>query len=282
MSPATEGGSLRVFGLSSNGQTLATIRGNHSHVEFWSPTSDNPVGTPVGFRDFSAIGSFNAEGTIFALMTRTALGVDQPDFSALQAWHVQSGEVLIPPTFRSGAPGVLCYDPAGRRIAASYDNRLYLVDAADAQPMTRPMTHQARLTEASFSPDGRYLCSIDGSERLHVYDAATAQPITVPIRHPGGILQALFTDDSQRAVTACSDGRVRFWNLSPQPGSVEELTLRAQLLSGHKLDETGALSQLAAGECARQWEAWVRLRPTDLDGIPATPKRPIDGNQDEK
>src|SRR5262245_11121450 len=69
---------------------------------------------------------------------------------------------------------------------------------------------------------------------------------------------------SDRLVTGCADGLVRFWRLpAPVTGSVEQIKAWAEVLTGGELDDNGVTQVLTA-------DAWQARRRTleQLGGPP--------------
>ena len=263
---------ISLFQMSSDGRSLAIVAANAKDrkdtISFWSTETGHKIGETIAIETHATAGAFSPDGGIFALVSQGIPNQKRPDFAVLEAWKVRSGEVALSRSSHSGNPGILRYHPAGKTIAISHDNTLRVFDATTGRPLTAPMLHDRPVLDVRFSPDGGYLCSIDGTELLYVHDAASGQPMTVPIKHPGTVRQALFTPDSLNIVTACDDGLVRFWEFAPEQRPVRELTLQAQLLSGHQLDETGALSPLSTKACELQWGDWLKTMPAGLTSIP--------------
>jgi WD40 repeat protein len=103
--------------------------------------------------------------------------------------------------------------------------------------------------------------SADGTAR--VWDAQTGQPLTLPLEHRGGVASAEFSPDGRRVLTA--SGEARLWDVSPDNRPLEELFLLSQVLSSHRLDETGVLAPLDADEYRRAWERLRANYPGSLE-----------------
>jgi hypothetical protein len=63
----------------------------------------------------------------------------------------------------------------------------------------------------------------------------------MPLLHRDSVRYAEYSPDGQRLVTASFDGTARVWDLAPYNWTFDEFVRVAQLFSGRRVDETGAL-----------------------------------------
>ncbi len=254
---------LQHLTISPDGDVLALVHGhdqfktNTPHeVSFWSMKTGQLLSEPITLAKFSGPCAFSPDGRHFALATFSLPGDDRADYGSLQAWKVPDGEPVFGPAFWSGDPTILRYDKNAKRqrLLVAHDTRARILDAATGQPITPPMVHSGKVQDARFSPNGVYVMSIDGSERLYLREASSGLPITVPILHPAVVTDARFLSDDQM-VTTCEDGLVRIWDLRPDERPINELKRLSRLYSGHRIDETDALSPLNTEECEEDWLA---------------------------
>lgn len=119
------------------------------------------------------------------------------------------------------------------------------------------------VTDAEFSPDGRWLVTASGVSyprigtetvgEARVWDAVTGVPVSPPLRHGATVYSACFSPDGTRVLTASGDGSARIWDA--QTGELLVDTIqpgRTVRLARFSPDgETVA----TAGAVARVWDA---------------------------
>jgi WD40 repeat protein len=137
-------------------------------------------------------------------------------------------------------------------------------DAWTGEPISPPLPHRDAALHAIFSPDGRRLATLASSGEMRIWNAATGEPITMPIphahRHDLGRLS--FSPDGKRLLVATGADEVRLYDLTPESGSVTELRLRAQLLSGKRFDSAGSITPLDSASLSNVWRE-LRARLED-------------------
>jgi WD40 repeat protein len=115
--------------------------------------------------------------------------------------------------------------------------------------------HDANLSSASFSPDGRWVVTASADRTARVWDTTTGKPVGQPLQHDGRVNSAVFSPDGKWVVTASEDQTARLW----QAASGRLLTI----FQGHNNAVTGAVFSpdgkwvLSASKdaTARLWEA---------------------------
>jgi WD40 repeat protein/tRNA A-37 threonylcarbamoyl transferase component Bud32/Tfp pilus assembly protein PilF len=156
------------------------------------------------------------------------------------------------------------YSPDHRFEAKLDDTVVRLYETASGKPTTRPLRHRARVWFARFSPDGRLLATASDDGAVGIWDAVSGDPISPPVRFGGEVSDLRFTADSRTLVVTAAPCFAWVWRLAPLPDPVEHLVLLAQALTGHRLDETGALTPLDADEVEVVWAALAKGRLTGV------------------
>ncbi len=80
-------------------------------------------------------------------------------------------------------------------------------------PAFPPLKHDARVTSAEFSPDGRWIVSTAGRE-ARLWDARSGQPVGPPLVHTGAVVMAQFSPDGRLVVTGSADKTARVWDVA--------------------------------------------------------------------
>src|SRR2546430_17357421 len=83
-----------------------------------------------------------------------------------------------------------------------------------------PLIHKHQVLEARFSPDGRWIVSLDAEDTVQVWDAATSTPITPRLKHPFPVWDVQFIANGSRIVAKSEKaGRWIDWQTTgnPQP-----------------------------------------------------------------
>jgi hypothetical protein len=122
--------------------------------------------------------------------------------------------------------------------------------------ITPPLKHEEAVTSTSFSPNGHFIVTGSFDRTARVWDAKTGEPITPRLRHRSGVRFATFDTSGNQILTLTKDGAWA-WSLVSDARPVEQLVLQANILAGRRIDLSGALMPLSAGEIH---EGWQRLR----------------------
>jgi WD40 repeat protein/serine/threonine protein kinase len=108
--------------------------------------------------------------------------------------------------------GRLALCATGQETEGSTAGATYLWNAATGDLFRSPQRHEAAVSSAVFSPDGRrYITGCwDGTARI--WDTITGSAVTRPFQHKRVVYYAAFNGDGRRVVTAGFDGVARVWD----------------------------------------------------------------------
>jgi tetratricopeptide (TPR) repeat protein len=210
----------------------------------------------------------------------------------VQLWSF-AGQLPPPPSVGTGAETRRGTDisPDGRRLVLAY--------TLDGQPRAQVWDLETGAAvgpvlpgvgDAVFHPDGRRLLTITASGEARLRDIETGKPLTLPMQNGGCLLTV--SPDGGRVFVALfpgglggASGKVwdaatgellspslevtsQDWDIAADTRPVEELRLLARVLSGSRIDETGAYLPLEPDEFRSAWQE-LHTRGTGTVGCSA-------------
>src|SRR5262249_2418221 len=142
-----------------------------------------------------------------------------------------------------------------------------------------PLIHRHQVFKAGFSPDSRWVVTLDFDDNVQVWDAATSTPITPRLRpyFLAGDIQFIANGNRILAKTTGPGIWTNFesstnpqptlwreWDIAPEARSVDELIFLGQLLSGHRSDPIGSGLPLGREALELCWEKLTARHPSDF------------------
>jgi WD40 repeat protein len=227
-------------------------------AQVWEAATGRPLTPPLPHQGAEWHAAFSPDGRRVLTGSRD---------KTAQVWDAATGQSLTPPLLHQGPVTHAAFSPDGRRVlTASADRTARVWEAVTGKPVSPPLTHQEAVEFAGFSPDGRRVLTGSRDKTARVWEAATGQPLTPPLKHQGAVYHAAFSPDGRRVLTASArlndpnerTGEARLWDLTPYDLSPKDWLSFAQLWSGRRLDNSGALIPLTGEEFAQLWQ---KLRP---------------------
>ena len=100
-------------------------------------------------------------------------------------------------------------------MTASGGNTARIWDAATQAQIAMLKGHDATVSSAAFSPDGRRVVTASSDKTARIWDAATQAQIADLRGHDDRVLSAAFSPDGRRVVTASDDQTARIWDVFP-------------------------------------------------------------------
>jgi WD40 repeat protein len=196
----------------------------------------------------------------------------------VQVWDLTDGHSLTPPLGQPADVLALAFSPDGNRLAISTGEaqpqaagQVRIWDVASGKPVGPPLLAGAA-HQVAFGPDGRIL--VTAADQLRLWDAVTGQALSPPL--PGGTRRPAFSPDGCLLAGDSPHGRPYLLDLHPDPRPVDDLVQLTALLSGRRIDESGAsVPQVFSVE---QWE---RLKPASSAAFDLDPFQLMAWHQDE-
>jgi WD40 repeat protein/tetratricopeptide (TPR) repeat protein len=185
----------------------------------------------------------------------------------VRVYDVATGQPLTPHLGDELRMQKASFSPDSSRVLTASGDRdsageARVWDARSGQPLTPPLRHAFGVEMASFSADGRYVLTLCAGS-AQVWEAVTGLPVTPPLLSGTQVSWAAFTPDSRRVLTA-SASTVRTWDLSPDPRAVEDLVRLAQVLSRHRMSDSGTIISLEANELQKEWQVLRSKYPEEF------------------
>ncbi len=153
-----------------------------------------------------------------------------------RVWDAMSGHLLsktrgAPPQGDRYEAALPVLSPDGQRAVAIKANQALISRVANGAVLAILQGHREDLTEASFSPDGRWVLTASNDATARVWNASTGKLIAIlqgnagrvpQIRReyageshkPDAVTHATFSPDGLGVITARADGTVQIWALA--------------------------------------------------------------------
>jgi WD40 repeat protein/serine/threonine protein kinase len=296
----------------AQGKRLVTCSEDQT-ARLWDVATGTPIGEPLAHQGTVHDADFSPDGA--RVVTAGDDGVVQI-WNAADGKPEPGDESVI--QLKPARPFVLArFHPDGQTVmAALSSSNLVMWNPSVAGGAMRAFDSHSVISQAAFSPDGRFLLSAGISNFIHVWDTrvAGATPSVLPV--VSAAFQAQFRPDSAlvtassfggvqlweadggravgtrlgplaRALAFSPDGRklvgaderLRWWDLTPDAHSLEDLKKLSSLAAMRSLDDNGNLQFLTADRIeALQKELSAKLpedfRPSLGRVVPFVPAAP--------
>jgi dipeptidyl aminopeptidase/acylaminoacyl peptidase len=193
-----------------------------------------------------------------------------------RVWDVATGRPLTPPLHHTAGVTDAFFSPDGR-LAVTLSDALRVWDATTGAPVLPPILSPLPFGYASISPDGRRLLATRGSEAIYatdpgfaqVFDMATGWPLTPPLWRERFVQDAQFSPDGRRIVTTSWVGGALLWDLEPDARPLDDLVRMAGILSGTRVDASGAEVPISTSELQAAYGALLSKDPRAFAASPA-------------
>ena len=239
--------------VSTNGQWIATTSLDKT-VRVWNSATGTEI-FQIPLKAGGSVLAFNKEGN-------TVVAGDQS--GAINVWDISSMAAPVKYAQFIGTAGDLQFSPSGDWLAASDENRVWLLRPEPLANLparlegTPTLQFKSRVEKVVFSPDSRLLgIATEGSETA-VYQIETRS--LKRINDPAAVQALAFSADSLQLITTGSDGQVRAWDTSSGDfidGNSGGTLLAIESIGAHSLLAASADgSLLASSNSSGQIEIW--------------------------
>ena len=244
---------VREVALSPDGKHLATAH-NDRTVRLWEVSSQRrlfePWHAPYAIRKIA----FAPHGRHFAFSTASADGE-----SEVQVREVATGAQVVRILHRNELNDFE-YSRDGRYMVTASEERTARVwDAVTGEAVSPWLIHTYAIQRANFSPDSTRLVTLGTRGFVRLWSARTGEPLTTffDFTRDDGDYRAQFAPDGQRLLFTTGAQSAWILDLIPERASLDELKLRARVLSCTRVDPVGGVAPLDNESLN---DAWKRLR----------------------
>jgi WD40 repeat protein/serine/threonine protein kinase len=270
-----------VFTLDFSPDSRSLLTASGSNREFGRPGEARILDAATGALRVPAIltpgpclaARFSPDGR--RLITASRVATAWTERCEARIWDAATGRPLTPPLEHPVSVGEAFFSPDGR-LAVTVSDAIRVWDAATGAAVLAPI-RSGELGHVGFSPDGRRLLAACGNGMLYglhpefarVFDVATGWPLTPPLSGERAVLDARFSPDGRRVVTTSGVGGALLRDLEPDARSLDDLIRMAALLSGTRLDDTGAAVPISTSELKEAHAALLCNDPRAFATSPA-------------
>jgi WD40 repeat protein len=213
---AGHGGPVTSIEFDARSRTIVTGSADGT-VRLWSATAGDEL-VPIDRRPQPVTARFVTDTIVRTVAGRTARDVTVDG----RVVHTSRAAGARPQPARS---------PNGKLIAMIHGREVDLRDARSGRVLRRLARQRSAVTDAEFSPDGRYVVTASDDHLARIYDARSGALVHVLVGHFFPVYAASFSPDGRWVVTA-SQFTAGLWNA--QTGAL------VQYLRGHTKPLTGA------------------------------------------
>jgi Tol biopolymer transport system component len=257
--PLAHGDQVESAAFSPDGRWVVTASLDKT-ARVWNSATGQPLTPPLTHQDMVYSAAFSPDGRRVVTTSRDG---------TRWVWDLATEQPLSPPLKHEDVVQSTALSPDGRRVVMALFDEPRVWDADTGQPLSPEFGHGDWVKSAAFSPDGRRVVTASSDKTARVWDADTGQPLTPPLRHESLVVSAAFSPDGRRVVTASSDKTARVWDVAADLRPVRDLLRLVQLLSGHRIDDTGAAVPLSLRELELRWADLSDKYPADFIVNPA-------------
>ena len=141
-----------------------------------------------------------------------------------------------------------------RFVSCGSDKLVRVWHIETGEPASGIMTHVGTPAEAKFSPDGNVvLTRLAFGNVVRTFDSESAEPVTLDMNYSMFPEPIRFANGGNRIFVG--GNRPLFWNFELLDDPIERTMRNAELLSGNRIDQFGAVVPLEQDEIRERWDA---------------------------
>jgi WD40 repeat protein len=139
----------------------------------------------------------------------------------MQVWNMRTARrIRTLDTKHKNTIESVAWSPDRKLLAtASWDETIWLWDAATFKPIAQLTGHHGAVNTCAFSPDSRYLVSGSDDKTVKYWDVNLAREVLTLRGHKKRVTAVAFSRDGRLLVSSSEDGTVRLWGAGPEKPS---------------------------------------------------------------
>lgn len=172
-----------------------------------------------------------------------------------RVWDAATGDLRATIEHRGSVASVEV-DAGGTRVLTASNAEARVWELASGEPVSLVIEHDARLSGAAFSADGKLVVTSSFDRRVRLWDAATGRSLAPPFEHTREVLSIALDGAGRFIATATADGVARVWDAVAARSTHLPLAHARRWLTGVAFDREGARVLTAGADgTARLWHA---------------------------
>jgi WD40 repeat protein len=249
--------SITAIALSLDGTRLATAYDNDS-VWFWDAHTGRTPGSCFTTKAEISKIQFSPDATRLAVATLSDSGE-----GILEVRDVHSGRSIGHPLVHRGPVSDLTFSRDGRWLAtACEDHTARVWNAATGAPITPWLPHDFEARQVVFSPDNTRLITRTRRGAARVWSLPTGEPLTPPLQYARNVGSGwvAVSPDGQTLLLCRGANEAWLRDLKPEPASLEELRLLAEVSSCTRFDPAAGMVPLDEADLDHAWQSLEMLQ----------------------
>jgi WD40 repeat protein/serine/threonine protein kinase len=249
--------SVSAIAVSPDGTRVALDQQNRNVQVYEMPTG-KPLGAPFTALQKIRDIQFSPDSKRLAIST-DAVGNE----SIVEMRDVASGKMLGQPLVHRDNVRSFEFSRDGRWMAtACNDHTARIWDAATGEPVSGWLPHDYETCQAIFSPDGNRLATLARRGAVRLWSVSSGEPLSAPILYfrNTGDGRVSYSPDGRRLLISRGGNEAWVRELTPDNSSIDELRLRAQVLSCMRFDAVAGMVPLDESNLDRAWKQLRALR----------------------